>query len=275
MHLKIIKKNQGRIDDFNMLNFKFFSFKMGILSFIYISLILISNALLANDGINNSLFDFIASPNGGGSFSLSILILGILPVLVLIFPVIIDRIDSDMVIIRIKHKRKLVNNHFFFAFIISLIIVGILVLIGIVASLIHTGHLSNLWGTKNGSIYFYLEDKQYFPLYIPYVTTFKVWMYLILSRILAIYFMSSCIIFFKSILSKNIYVLFITFLLLATDSLFSIFTNRFSFFIEVVRIKMDTWLSPEDQLFSILYLLTGIIIFYLLSIKMYSKKEFY
>lgn len=248
---------------------------MGIFCFLYIILILISSILLANDGINNSLFDFIASPKGGGSFGLSILLLGILPVLVLIFPLLIDRIESDMVIIRIKHKRKLVNNHFLFAFLISLFIVGILALIGIVASLINTGHLSNLWGTKNGSIYFYLEDKQYFPLYLPYVTTFKVWIYLILSRILAIYFMASCIIFIKSIFRKNIYVLFISFLLLATDSLLSIFTNRFSFFIEVVRIKMDTWLSPEDQLFSLLYLLTGIIIFYFLSVKRYSKKEFY
>jgi len=102
-----------------------------------------------------------------------------------------------MVVIRIRNKKELFYQHLVFSIVISAIFVILMVLAGGMASNLLTGNVKNLWPTEKGSIYFYLENKTSFPIYIPHLTSFKVWLYLISSRFLAILSIAVLLIFLK------------------------------------------------------------------------------
>lgn len=253
-----------------MINFRFISKRMAILSLVYFMFIVIMST--KTRGISNSLFDFVANIRWGGSASVLTLTLGVLPLLALVLPLLMDRLESDMIVIRIKQKRRLFYGHFSLSIFISAFFTFLMAISGIVGSLIATGHVDNLWGTKEGTIYFLLENKSYFQLYPPHVTSGKIWTYLLSSRFLAILFMATFVIFLKAFLRKNIYVFFISLIILGSDGLF---TDRFSLFLGRVGITLDTWISPGDQLFNLIYLALWIIVMSFLCIKLYDKKEFY
>lgn len=151
----------------------------------------------AREFMNNSLFDFIVHPLSGGSAGTLTIFLGIYPVLAILIPLIVDKMENDMVVIRIQNKKELFYQHLVFSIVISAIFVILMVLAGGMASNLLTGNVKNLWPTEKGSIYFYLENKTSFPIYIPHLTSFKVWLYLISSRFLAILSIAVLLIFLK------------------------------------------------------------------------------
>lgn len=255
-----------------MLVYKYISKKMVVLSLAYFMVITISSIVSATKGISNSLFDYILNFRGGGSASVLTLTVGVLPILALVIPMLMDQFESDMIVVRVRRKRKLFYEHFNLSIYVSACLTILMALSGIAASLIATGHANNLWGTKEGTLYFWLDNKNYFPLYISHVTSLKVWGYILTSRFLAILFIATCIIFLKLILRKNIYVFFVSLILLGIDGFSS---ERLSLFMGRARMKMDTWLAPEDQLFNLGYFILVIIILSLICLKRYDKKEFY
>lgn len=255
-----------------MTEFKYISMKTMIISFAYFMGMIIFSIIVAARGTSNSLFDFVSNFRGGGSADMLAIILGVLPIIAFVFPLLMDRKETDMVVIRIKRKQKLFYDHFVLSLMISAIFTIIMAISGIISAYIVTGHVQNLWGTKAGTLYFLLENKSFFPLYIPHVTSFKVWAYLLGSRFLATLFIAIFVVFLKTVLKKNAWVFFFTLILLGTDGLF---TDRFSLFLGRVQIKMDTWLSPSDQWFNLIYFILWIVILSFLSLKFYEKKEFF
>lgn len=255
-----------------MLGCKFFSMKMISFSTAYFLLVMVINIIEASRKTSNSLFDYILNLRWGGSADILVLSVGILPVLALVIPMVMDRMESSMIITRMEHKGKLLSYYVLPAFYISIFFTLLMAAGGIVAALIDTGHIHNLWGSEKGMIYFLLDNKSHFPIYVPHVTSLKVWGYILSSRFMAILFMSMCIIFLKLVLRKNMYVFFVSLIVIGSDSLF---LNRFSLFTGRVRITMDTWLSLGDQLFNLVYFLLGITILYYLCQILYQKKDFY
>ena len=149
----------------------------------------------------------------------------------------------------------------------------IIVASGIAAAFIITGHVQNLWGTKAGSLYFLLDNKALFPLYIPHVTSIKIWAYIISSRFLATLFICVWVILLKLLLKKNIYAFFVSLILLTmTDSFLP---EQYNLFLGRTKVSMDAWLDTESLLFNIGYFLLVIIVLFFFCTNRYDKKEFY
>ncbi|TCP29946.1 hypothetical protein EV207_10740 [Scopulibacillus darangshiensis] len=255
-----------------MIELKYISKRMLLLSFSYLLLIITFSIVRVSRGTGNSLFDYILNMRWGGSASLVTLTIGIIPILSISIPLIMDRLENEMIITRIRWKRKLFYGHFAFFFLISGFLTILITVSGVIGSLIATGQAQNLWGTKKGMIYFLLDNKAYFSFYPPHVTSFKVWVYLLSSRFLAILFITTFIFLLKLILKKNVYVFFTSLVFLGTDGLH---INHFSLFLGRARITLETWISPEDQIFNIIYFILMIIVFYFLCKKIYDRKEYY
>lgn len=254
-----------------MLRMNWTSTLMKLITFFYFILILVISILNALNGISNSMFDFLANNQGGGSASVLTLLLGVFPVIAFILPSLMDHLEKSMIVSRIKEKRKLVYRYFAFSIWISFILTIMIALAGIIGAFLSTGQLTNLWCSKTGSIYFLLDNKNYFPLYVPHVTSFKVWTYLLCSRFIAILFICTFLIFLKAIFKKNIYVFCTAFILLGTDGLFP---GHFSIFLGRVSVQLNIWLSPEEQLFNVIYFVILIAILLLICVKLYNRKEF-
>ncbi|MBB2481714.1 hypothetical protein H5P36_16145 [Bacillus sp. APMAM] len=255
-----------------MSEIKFIPKKMLLLLIIYFIVIDVVSILSVDKVFSNSLFDYIVNLRWGGSAGMMPIILGVLPVLAILFPLLIDKMEMDMYVLRIENKRKLFYNHLIFAIMASAFFTLFMVLSGIIASFIATGNVHNLWGTKDGMVYFLLDNKDYFSIYLPHVTSMKVWLYIISSRFLAILCITLFIILLKSFLKKNIYVFFVSWIFLGIDGFFS---NQFTLFLGRASITLETWISPSDQLFNLVYFMLGIVIFYYICIKLYDKKEFF
>lgn len=227
---------------------------------------------MASKSLSNSIFDYVINLQGGGSASVTSIAVGVLPVLSLVLPLLIDHTQNEMVILRIREKRKLYYNQFLINIFISVFITLCMVVVGVIATLIFQGSISNLWGSKAGTLYFLLDNKSLFSIYKPHVGTFEVWIYIISSRFLGILFMATSICFLKALLKKNVYVFFLALLLLGTDSLFS---EKFSFCLGRLKTSMSIWVSPSDQLFNLIYFVFGIAVLSLITLKLYDRKEFY
>ncbi|MFC0190065.1 hypothetical protein ACFFJY_17350 [Fictibacillus aquaticus] len=254
-----------------MLDLKSFIGKMALLSIGFVLVITVIGTVNASGLANNSLFDFLSPFKGGGSAGMLVLLAGILPMIAIVMPLLMDQVENDMIVVRIKKKRKLFYEHVFFAVGLTVFLTSLIIVIGVVGSLISTGQLTNLWGTKEGSLYFWLDNKDYFQLYVPRVTSGKVWSYIIGSRFLVILFMILMVIFLKLLLRKNVYVFFTSLILWLGDGLFF---DQYSLFTGQARISMELWLSPEDQLFNLIYFLLWITVLFFICLKIYDKKEF-
>ncbi|MCM3738561.1 hypothetical protein M3215_22990 [Bacillus cytotoxicus] len=245
---------------------------MILLSFTYFMIVCVGNTIGATRGMSNSLFDYIVNLRGGGSCGNGLLLFGILPILALLLPLLMDRMENEMIITRLQNKRALLYEHFLFSIGISVIFTSLMALVGIVVAFVETGKLTNLWGTKEGMLYFLLDNKSTFSAYLPHVTSGKIWLYVLASRFLAVLFMAMFIIFLKLVLKKNIYVLFVSLVLFASDGYVSTDTP---IFIKKIDISIDTWLKSNDQLFNLIYFIVWIVLLFLISMKQYDKKEFY
>lgn len=240
----------------------YFSKKLWVFSCFYLIGIIIIGVVIASKGISNSLFDYEMNFREGGSASTLILLIGVLPALSLSLPLLIDRMENDMVVLRVKQKRQLFYNLFFFSIWLSVCFTFLMAFGGMIGSYLYTGQVHNLWVTKKGTIYYLLKNKEYFPFYISHVTSFKVWTYLLISRFLVVLFIATFLIFLKAFLKKNNYVFLIALIFV-------------SFFLGKFRIKMGTWLSPEDLIFNLVSFIVIIIVCSVLSLNLYKKKEFY
>ncbi|MEN0664886.1 hypothetical protein [Caldifermentibacillus hisashii] len=256
-----------------MIDIKYMPKLWVLLLFGYFLLLMILDIHQAREFISNSLFDFIVHPLSGGSAGTLTLFLGIYPVLAILIPLIVDKMENDMVVIRIRNKKELFYQHFIFSIVISAIFVIVMVLAGGMASNLLTGSVKNLWPTEKGSIYFYLENKTSFPIYIPQLTSFKVWLYIISSRFLAILSIAVLLIFLKLVLKKNSYVLLVSLLFLLGSG--GLFPGHFHLFLGYIDIDPKLWISPEHQLFTLVYHLFWIVLLFILCQWLYKKKEFY
>ncbi|WP_077324724.1 hypothetical protein [Virgibacillus siamensis] len=255
-----------------MLVHKYCSKKMVFFSIGYILVIAILCTVYAANGFSNSLFDYIVNLRSGGSMSVLTFYVGVLPTLAILIPVLIDQLENDIVITRIKEKRKLLNQHMVFAVIMSALITFLLAITGVVSSFVAVGHIDNLWPTQQGMVYLILENKMHFPLYVDHVTSMKVWGYLLLSRFLMTIMIAFIIILLKAVLQKNVFVFFVTQIVFWADSFLP---QEFSLFTGKLRVGLDTWLSPQEQVFNIIYTTLVIVILYLICSRLYRKKEFY
>ncbi|GAA0608504.1 hypothetical protein GCM10009001_27310 [Virgibacillus siamensis] len=255
-----------------MLEYKYCTKKMMFFSIGYTLVIAILSTVYAANGFSNSLFDYIVNLRSGGSMNVITFYVGVLPTLAILLPILMDRMENDFIISRIKEKNKLLNQHIIFAAIISVIIIVLLAMTGIIGSFVAVGHIHNLWPTEQGMVYLILENKMHFPLYVNHVTSVKVWSYLLTSRFLVTVIIAFIIIFLKTILRNNMYVFFVSQMFFWIDSFlpkgFSLFTGK-------IRTGLDTWLSLQEQLFNFVYLILVIVILYLVCRRLYKTKEFY
>lgn len=220
---------------------------------------------------NNSLFDYVINLRGGGGANMLTLNMGVLPIFALLIPLIIDNLESEMVVLRIRNKREIFYKYLIFIFIFSAIMTLCMVLSGIVASLIFTGNVENLWGDKLGALYYLLDNKAYFQLYIPHVKTVNLFAYIISSRFFALVFMGIWIILLKITLKKNIYTFIASILLLnIIDDFLPI-----KLFLGRARIPVDLLLDSSGQLFNLGYFLIVIFILSYICMIIYEKREFY
>ena len=196
--------------------------------------------------------------------------IGVLPIFALLIPLIIDNLESEMIVLRIRNKREIYYKYLIFVFIFSAIMTLCMVLSGIVASLIFTGNVENLWGDKSGALYYLLDNKAYFQLYIPHVKTFNLLVYIICSRFFALVFMGIWIIFLKITLKKNISTFIASILLLnIIDDFLPI-----KLFLGRARIPVDLLLDSYGQLFNLGYFLIIIFILSYICMIIYDKREF-
>jgi len=254
-----------------MIDIRFVTWKILLLSAFYFFIILSGSIAIAAKMGSHSLFDFIVHLQSGGSAGNFTLAFGTLPLLAFLLPSLIDLTERDHIVLRLQNKTTLYRHHILFSIIASGIFVSLMALAGLAASMVLVGHTDNLWTTKQGSVYFLLENKELFPLYISKVASWKVWGYILASRFLATLFMSLLIIALKLLLRKNILVFFSALLLLGTDALLP---RGFSLFLGRTRIDLETWLSPADQWFNLVYFSLGIVLLFFLSGNLYRKKEF-
>lgn len=255
-----------------MNNIKFVPKALLIFIFIYFLFILTISILITLEFKSNSLFDFLSHPISGGSASVFTLLFGIFPILAILIPQILDNSERAMFVIRVPQKSKLFNEHFVFLLIISTFFTLSIIFSGILASYFITGQVQNLWQTEEGTVFFYLENKSVFSLYKPYLTSFKVWSYILLSRFLIILLLAQLLVFLKLVLKRNIIVIFISLLLFGMERLF---IHRFSLIMGHVDISIETWISPEDQYFNLLYFIFWIVLLFFICQRLYKKKEFY
>lgn len=223
-------------------------------------------------GMSNSLFDYIVNLRGGGSASEGLMLFGILPILSLGLPLLMDRMENEMIVTRLQNKRALLYEQLLFSISISVIFTGLIVVVGIVVAYIENGHLKNLWGTKEGMVYFLLNNKSYFSAYIPYVTSGKIWVFMIFSRFLFILFMAICIVFFKLMLKKNVYVFFVSLILFVSDGYL---IKDTSIFVGKINLSIETLIRPNIHFLNFGYFIVWIVLLFLISLKQYDKKEFY
>ncbi|RYL87304.1 hypothetical protein [Sporolactobacillus sp. THM19-2] len=255
-----------------MMSIRYLPVRMTLLAFTYFLAIDLSSIAMAPKWAEDSLFDYVANVQWGGSMGVDALLLGVLPLLALVLPRLMDRFENHLVVVRIQDKGKVFDQLIALSVYMAALLTLVMAATGIVVSLLATGRMSNLWGSHVGTLYFLLENKTYFPIYVPHVTSIKIWIYLLSSRFVVILFMAVFILFLKIVLKKNIFVFFLSLFLFAGDGLIS---ERFPLLLERVRITMDTWVSPTDQWFQVIYFILGITIFYFLSIRFYKNKEFY
>ena len=246
--------------------------KTSIYFMAYFLLIMIVSIIVADRESSNSLFDYIVNLRMGGSASIMTLVFGVLPILAILLPTMIDKYEQDIVVLRIKQKRKLLNRLFIFSIFLSALFTIVMMMGGIVASWFINGHIENFWPSKKGTVYFLIENKDSFSQYIPYFENIRVWGSIVSSRFLSVLFIATAVIFLKTVLKKNILVFFSAIIILGTDG---IFFNQFSLFLGKAKMNLDTWLDPEEQWFNFLYFILVITVFYLVSRKIYDKKEFY
>ncbi|MED4850411.1 hypothetical protein P9386_00775, partial [Caldifermentibacillus hisashii] len=112
-----------------MIDIKYMPKLWVLLLFGYFLLLMILDIHQAREFISNSLFDFIVHPLSGGSAGTLTLFLGIYPVLAILIPLIVDKMENDMVVIRIRNKKELFYQHFIFSIVISAIFVIVMVLV--------------------------------------------------------------------------------------------------------------------------------------------------
>jgi hypothetical protein len=254
-----------------MITHKFLPKKTAICMILYLITIIIFSIHYVMDFKSDSLFDFINHPVGGGSASTFTILYGVFPFIAILLPRVIDNLEKDTVILRIRQKRKLLYHYFAFSLIISACITILMALTGVLAAYLFTGNVQNLWQYESGSFYFYLENKSVFSIYIPYLSSVKIWLYLLFSRFLGIFTFSALIIFLKQVCKKNSYVFFFTLFLFGAESLFS---KRINILFGYMHIEKETWISPSDQLFAIFYFLFWIVLFFIICQKLFDKKEF-
>lgn len=255
-----------------MIDFRHLSLKMGLLSVGYFSIILAGSSIAASRIGSNSLFDFVANLQSGGTTGNFVLAIGALPLLAFILPSLIDMSEQDHMVLRLQDKTRLYTHHFTFSVIASGVLTLLMALAGILASTLVVGHVDNLWTTKQGTVYFLLKNKDLLQLYIPNLLSWKLWAYILASRFLALLFMASSIIALKLLLQKNTLVFFSALILFATDALLP---QGFSLFLGRTNIKLDTLLSPSELWFNLVYFLLGIVLLSILCRYLYRKKEFY
>lgn len=256
-----------------MLVGKFLPTRLFVICLAYFMIMVIVGIYSATRAFNNSLFDYVINLRGGGSADVIPIYLGALPILALMLPLLIDKFEGEMIVLRIQNKRKLFYQYLAFSIVLSAVLTLLMVVSGIVASLILTGNLDNLWGDKSGALYFILDNKAYFALYISHVTSGKIWSYIVSSRFLTLLFICSWILFLKLLLKRNIYTFIVSVLLLTLID--SFLPNQFNLFIGRSRIPLDLWLDPFGQLFNLGYFFLIIIILSYISLHLYDKKEFY
>ena len=251
---------------------KFVHKRIYFFAIIYLTIITVASVVSAKRDGGNSLFDYIVGLRFGGTASTFVLLIGVFPLIAMILPMLVDQMEQEMFILRIQDKKKLLKNHIVFSAVISIFITIWMVASGVISSFIINGHINNLWQTREGTVYFLLEKKEIFEMYIPYFVSWKVWLYIIASRFLGILFMSLFILLLKTIIKKNTFIFFLALFLFGVDGLLP---NDFSFFLGRMQITLDTWVSVEEKLFNVIYFLLGITICWYICFKRYEKKEFY
>ncbi len=97
-----------------MIDLKYMPKLWVLLLFGYFLLIMILDIHQAREFISNSLFDFIVHPLSGGSAGTLTLFPGIYPVLAILIPLIVDKMENDMVVIRIRKKKSFFINILYF-----------------------------------------------------------------------------------------------------------------------------------------------------------------
>ncbi|MEK4974927.1 hypothetical protein NSQ89_21620 [Niallia sp. FSL R7-0648] len=255
-----------------MINLKLLNKRTYFLVIIYLAIITVASVVSAKRDGGNSLFDYVVNLRFGGTASDFVLLMGVFPLISIIIPVLIDQMEKEMFVLRIWDKKRVFKNHFIFSIIISVFFIIWMVASGVISSFIINGHINNLWQTREGTVYFLLEKKEIFEMYIPYFVSWKVWLYIIASRFLGILFMSLFILLLKTIIKKNTFIFFLALFLFGVDGLLP---NDFSFFLGRMQITLDTWVSVEEKLFNVIYFLLGITICWYICFKRYEKKEFY
>lgn len=145
-----------------MIDIKYMPKLWVLLLFGYFLLLMILDIHQAREFISNSLFDFIVHPLSGGSAGTLTLFLGIYPVLAILIPLIVDKMENDMVVIRIRNKKELFYQHFIFSIVISAIFVIVMVLAGGMASNLLTGSVKIYGQQKKDQFIFILRIKHPF-----------------------------------------------------------------------------------------------------------------
>jgi hypothetical protein len=254
------------------ISLEFFNKRMYYMVLFYLAIVTIASIASAQRDGGNSLFDYIVGLRFGGTASTFVLLIGVFPLIAIILPMLVDQMEQEMFILRIQDKKQLLKNHIVFSVVISIFITIWMVASGVVSSFVINGHINNLWQKREGTVYFLLEKKEFFEMYIPYFVSWKVWLYIIASRFLGILFMALFILLLKMIIKKNMFIFFLALFLFGVDGFLP---KDFSFFLGRIQITLDTWLSVEEQLFNVIYFLLGITICLYICFKRYEKKEFY
>ena len=266
------RKKRTGILRYTIAGYPFLSIGFVFICFSYYFLIVFFMTIQASNEMSNSLFDYVIHLRGGGSASTETIMLGVLPIILLLLPMYNDQIEKYMVILRLKDRRVIHKHQFFFSLTLAFFLTVWMVIIGVGDAWIEIGHLSNLWESKEGMFYYFLDNKATFSFYKPYITSGRVWFYILLSRFLAILCLTMFVWFLKLLLRKNVNVFFGVILFFSIDGLLS---KKFSLFMGRVKVNLDTWASPGDQWFNLLYFVLVIIILYMINLKMYQNREFY
>ncbi|SDJ81972.1 hypothetical protein [Sediminibacillus albus] len=251
----------------------YWSWKLLVAGLLYLLLVIMASIAMSLSGpYKHSLFDFIVNLRGGGSAGATVLLYGTLPIITLVFPLMIDRMETVIVVTRLKQQKQLFSQHVIFAVCFNFLLICLMAVAGLSAAYFLTGSLDNLWGEESGAIYYFLDNKAHFPFYVPHVTGWKVWFYIWSNRFFYLMMVSMFVLCFQTVFQKKTLTFIGMMILFGTPFPYLL---DFSVFLHPIHIEMPLWLSWQDQMFNLVYLLFWNAVAYFLASRLYTKKEFF
>lgn len=242
-----------------------------LLTIVFIFIYSLAIYALLNSLEDKAVINIVSALNGGSGIA------GDFAFIYLYTPILFFGINSHIInnekeslIIKMKNRQNIFNNHVIFAITLSIIISILIIFLGYSIGGLYAGGFKNLW-PKDDSLYELPKYKNLnvlailnsIPIYVVIFKTFII-------KLLGLSVIGLLVIIFKNIIT-NSGVLCITILLIPFIDVE--FLNG-ALLISKFSLTIESWLNPSNFLINSIYLIFLIIALYLIGKEIYKNKDF-